>query len=233
MKITKSIFTAALLLLLGFASQVKSQGLFDDKEHKKNKSSHNSSDDGGKCFDENTKIINLGVGFIGAGGYYSYNRYGDYTYKSTPALSISYEHAIPNKLGPGFLGIGAYLGYQRSVYTNYDYYDNNNFRERYLYTEKYGNTFIAARFAYHLDALNFEKGEVYFGAALGLRIHSYSYQNTNPYYYKGYYKESYTGYYPGYSFFVGGRYYLTKNIGLFGELGYGISYITLGLSFKF
>ena len=35
-----------------------------------------------------------------------------------------------------------------------------------------------------------------------------------------------------FSLFVGGRYYFTNNVGVFMELGYGISYLTVGLNFK-
>jgi len=34
-------------------------------------------------------------------------------------------------------------------------------------------------------------------------------------------------------FFIGGRYYFSNNIGAFAELGYGIAYLNLGVSFKF
>ena len=34
-------------------------------------------------------------------------------------------------------------------------------------------------------------------------------------------------------FYIGGRYYFTDNVGAFAELGYGIAYLQLGISFKF
>lgn len=191
------------------------------------------AESGEKCFDEDTKIINLGIGFLGV-NYYNYGRYGNYVYRSYPAFSISYEQAIPKKLGPGFLGLGVYLGYQGSYYQNNDYYYNKN-NQNYYYKQSFGNTFIAARAAYHLDALTFEKGEIYFGAVLGLRIQTYRFESNSPdpdvYLYSNQY--NHTTIYPGYSFLVGGRYYLSKNVGLFGEFGYGISLFTAGLSIKF
>jgi hypothetical protein len=39
--------------------------------------------------------------------------------------------------------------------------------------------------------------------------------------------------YPAYTVFGGARWYFVKNIALFGEAGYGISYLTGGFSFKF
>ena len=37
----------------------------------------------------------------------------------------------------------------------------------------------------------------------------------------------------GITAYVGGNYLFTGNIGAFGELGYGVSYLTLGLTVKF
>ena len=36
----------------------------------------------------------------------------------------------------------------------------------------------------------------------------------------------------GYQIFIGGRYLFTDKIGVYGEIGYGISLMNLGLSFK-
>ncbi len=92
---------------------------------------------------------------------------------------------------------------------------------------------IAARGAYHLDFLNFKKAELYGGALIGLRIETYSYETNNPDPRAFDYRVSRGSVFPTFSVFVGGRWYFAKNIGLFGELGYGISYVTGGISFKF
>ncbi|MGZ3901130.1 MAG: hypothetical protein ACXVNM_03355 [Bacteroidia bacterium] len=200
-----------------------------NSQNKKNNNSSSPASTGGKCFGENTKILNLGIGFLGT-GYYNYSRYGAYTYRNSPALSISYEQALHKKLGPGYLGLGAYFGYQSAYYQYNDYYYNG---DRYYYKHSWKYMMIAARGAYHADILNFEKGELYFGAIIGLRIQTYNYYNSSPDPNKNDYALRQGSVYPGYSLFVGGRYYFTDNIGLFGELGYGISYLTLGLSLKF
>lgn len=216
-KLVFSLILAAFFMHPGFISA-------------QNKNKNNSAGDGSKCFNESTKIINLGLGFLGA-GYYKYSRGFGYTYKSTPAFSISYEQAIPKKLGPGYLGVGAYFGYKSENYRYDNYYNKNGVN--YYYSHNYTHMFIAARAAYHADALNFSKGELYFGGVLGVRIQSYRYENNSPDPDKNLYAYSGGNVYPGYSLFVGGRYYFTNSIGMFGEIGYGISYLTLGLSFKF
>ncbi len=183
-------------------------------------------DGGGAAFDASTRILNIGVG-LGSRHYYNYGR--GYNSRSTPALSISYEQALGKKVGPGFVGLGGYFGFQRATYRYNDYYFNNN---KYYYQHSYTHLMLAFRAAYHLDALIFDKGEVYFGLMAGLRISTYKYENNSPDPFKDNYRYSGSSIWPAYSLFVGGRYYFTPKFGAFAELGYGISYLTLGLSLK-
>jgi len=184
----------------------------------------------GKCFDENTKIINVGIGFGGV-NYYKYNKGYGYSYGRTPAFSASYEQAFKKKLGIGYLGIGAYLGFQNAHYGYDDIYYKGG---RYYYEHNWNYFMVASRAAYHFDVLNSEKAEVYAGVIIGVRIQTYSYNSNHPDpYYHNYYRERGNSVFPVYSLFAGARWYFAKNVGLFGELGYGISYATGGLSFKF
>lgn len=222
--------TATILVLLLTLTVANAQGL---KGKPKKNDQNSTSGSGAKCFDENSHILNLGIGF-GGGNYYSgYRGYG-YSYKSSPAFSLSYEQAYPKKLGPGYLGIGAYLGYQSASSTYNYFYDDNNVKGYYYSKHSWNNFMIAARGAYHFDILNFEKGEFYVGLLAGLRIQNYRYDSNNPDPYAyNFYRYNSGNVYPTYSFFVGGRWYFANNVALFGELGYGISYATAGLSFKF
>jgi hypothetical protein len=185
------------------------------------------SSSGEKCFDENSHLLNIGIGF-GGGNYYGYGLFG-YTYRSTPAFSFTYEQAYPKKLGPGYLGVGAYLGYKgaRSRYDNY-YYNGSS----YYYEHKWNYTIIAARAAYHWDGLNSKNAEVYGGAIIGFRVTTYKYSSSNndP---NSSFKRSDSGVSPVLSAFAGARWYFVPNFALFGELGYGISYATGGVTFKF
>jgi hypothetical protein len=197
------------------------------------KKSTNASTTGGvDCFDGSSKLLNIGVG-IGGVNYYNYGRSGPYKYTRTPAFSVAYEQALPEKIGPGYLGIGGYLGYQHASYRYdwNDYYFNNKFNN-YYYKHSWTYFLLAARAAYHLDVLNWTKGEVYFGALVGLRIQTYRFETDNPDPAWNNYKLNEGSIYPTWSLFAGGRYYFTDKIGGFMELGYGISYLTLGVTIK-
>lgn len=223
----KIIYLFFVLLILG-SKQINAQNKKNTSSNSsKSSSSHNAS--GAGCFDGSSKILNVGIG-IGGRGYYNYNRgYSGSKYRSSPAFGISYEQALKEKVGPGFLGIGAYLGYQ-SAYWQYDWdYNNNN--NYYYYKHKWKYMFFAARAAYHLDALNFEKGEMYFGAVLGLRYTSYSYETNSPDPNKDLYKLNNSSLWPSYSGFIGGRYFLASKIAVYGEIGW-TSWLTVGASFK-
>jgi hypothetical protein len=178
------------------------------------------------AFDESTSILNLGIG-IGSRHYFGYG-FG-YNANRTPAFSISFEKPLSKKLGPGFLGIGAYVGFQHASYR----YDNYFFRnERYYYQHNYNYWYLAARGVYHPDALIWEKAEIYFGLMIGLRFQNYKYTSNNPDPDSRLYMQSHSNVYPTYSFLAGARWYFANRAALFGELGYGITYLTLGVSFK-
>ncbi len=188
-----------------------------------------TASDGGKCFDENTHVLNVGIGF-GGGNYYHYGRGFGYTYRSSPAFSLTYEQAYKKPLGPGYLGIGAYLGYQTAYYQFNNYYYNGG---TYYYRNRWNFMVLAARGAYHLDLLNTNNAELYFGAILGIRYAAHKFESNSPDPNIHYYEASYSSIAPTGSLFVGGRWYFVPKVALFGEVGYGISYLTAGLSFKF
>ncbi|HEX7412696.1 MAG TPA: hypothetical protein VF411_01530 [Bacteroidia bacterium] len=235
----KTILNLALALTIGCSLFInvgyaaKADSLLNKSIEKKQevKKEEPSSDE--KCFDENTHVLNLGVGF-GGGNYYAsaYSGYG-YSYNVSPAFSITYEQTIKQRVGPGYIGVGGYMGYQGSSST-YNYsYDDHGYIGNYYSTNSWSDFMIAARGAYHWDVVNKKKVELYAGALLGLRIQTYRYTTNNP-------DPNYHGYwvnngsvFPAFSVFVGGRWYFAKNVGLFAEVGYGISYLTGGISFKF
>lgn len=207
--------------------------LADEKPLKKEPVQFLKQNDGGeKCFDENTHILNIGVGF-GGRSYNSLYRVAGQSYGRTPAFSLSYEQAYPKKLGPGYLGIGAYVGFQHEYYRyDYAYWDNNFNYQTYYSHHTWNHVMVAARGAYHWDVLNAKNAEVYGGVIVGMRFQIHSYETNDPGKKDPYtYKQSIA--YPAGSAFVGARWYFAKNFGLFAELGYGISYATGGFSIKF
>jgi hypothetical protein len=215
------LFVVALILLSMITNANGTYG--DDKKPVKMKES------GPGCFDENTRILNVGIGF-GGFNYYRSVRGAGYVYKSTPAFSLTYEQAYPKKLGPGYLGIGAYLGYKRAQSRYNDYYYKG---ERYYYEHNWNYMLIAARGVYHWDVLNAKNAEVYGGAIVGVRITTYNYSSNSSDPNIDLYKINNQSVFPVYSLFAGARWYFVPNVALYGEAGYGISYLTGGVSFKF
>ncbi|MBA2612624.1 MAG: hypothetical protein H0U95_11670 [Bacteroidetes bacterium] len=198
------------------------------QDKKKNSNTLSGSGNGSACFNESSHVLNVGIGF-GTRGYYHYTRGYGYSYHSGPMFSLSYEQALPKKIGPGYLGVGAYLGYQHAYLEFDNYYYNGN---QYYYRHNWRYMLIAARAAYHLDILNSEKAELYFGAIIGIRYQSYSYETNSIDPNKNLYELRSNSIYPVGSLFVGGRWYFVPKVALFGEIGYGTSYLTLGVSFK-
>ncbi len=95
-----------------------------------------------------------------------------------------------------------------------DYYDWNEF-------------YIGPRGAFHLTMLKVENLDVYGGVSFGLRFYSEpTYVGVN-----NYGRNTFTSAYGG--LFVGGRYYFSKGFGVFSELSYDITFIKLGVVFKF
>lgn len=184
---------------------------------------------GEKCYDENSHIINVGVGF-GSRSYHSIYKGAGYSYGRTPAFSLTYEQPWPKKLGPGYLGVGAYLGFQHEYY-DYDY--KNNFSNSYYYHHKWNYYMVAARATYHWDVLNSKNAEVYAGIIAGVRFQTENYETNDPDKTNDPYSYTSSFAYPAFSVFAGARWYFAKNVGVFAEAGYGISFGTVGLSIKF
>ncbi len=126
-----------------------------------------------------------------------------------PALSASVDVGFIEGLGPGTLGLGGMVGYYQSSY-------NGN-------KSVYRNIMVAARGTYHFDALNTEKYDVYIGALAGLR--SYRFTGSSS-------VLDVSNIYPAFGFFGGGRYHFSKGFGVFGEAGYGMSWLTVGAALK-
>ncbi|SIS99090.1 hypothetical protein SAMN05421766_106136 [Zobellia uliginosa] len=154
-------------------------------------------------FEVGSNVINAGIGL---GGYYG----GYNTSTESPVFSASYERGVWDMPGPGVISLGGYLGYKRFTYdSSFDNYD---------YSWSY--TTIGARGAYHYTGFDIDNLDVYGGVMASMRIYSgdnYSDLNSRP----------------GASAFVGGRWYFSDSFAGFAEAGYGSSFLTLGVSFRF
>ncbi|TGE09877.1 hypothetical protein [Hymenobacter fodinae] len=159
-------------------------------------------------------MVNAGLG-LGTG--YSFGS----GLESTPAISVSAERGLVEGLGPGVLGAGAMIGYK-----GYSYHYPNQDRK-----SRWNTLMLLGRGTYHYDLFHHSAIDTYLGVSVGMRIelHNDKYDGTqlhdpdNPY--GGVHLET--------GVFAGARYFLTKNIGAFGELGYDMTYLKLGLTGRF
>lgn len=187
-----------------------------------------------QCYDENTHVLNVGLGF--GNSYYKFTNVKGYESGRTPVFILSYEQPLKNKVGPGYIGVGALFSFQhaRERYTYADYFYNgiHYYNESY-YQHNWNYYVIAARGAYHWDVLNSDKAEVYAGTIIGVRINSYNYTSHNLNSATDNAALSEGPAYPAFSVYAGARWYFVPKVALYGEVGSGLSFISGGLTFKF
>lgn len=126
-------------------------------------------------------------------------------------LLASVEFAVSD-----VITVGPYLGY-----TSYNYGFSGS-RWRYTFLD------IGARASYHFSELfeiRNEKVDIYGGAFLGFVVSSYSGDNFSGY------NDPYAG---GVRLGIhaGARYFFSEKVAGYGELGYGLAPLSLGLTFK-
>lgn len=151
------------------------------------------------------EVKNLGLG-IGLG---SIGIEGDAT---LPPLSVGLQMGITDEIS-----VGGIVGYTGSTYkwgflgTSYEW--------------TYTHILIGARGEYH-----FLKGNKNLDAYAGLTLGYHIIGVTEPSGFSGGYTAAASSlFYGGH---VGARYGFSESMGVFGELGYGISYLTVGLNIK-
>lgn len=126
-------------------------------------------------------------------------------------LVASVEHGVTDKISAGIYG--------------------GMIKRKFGTDVKYSYLVFGAKGAYHFnEELNItdSKIDVYGGAALYYRSYKIKYKDADPQY-----NAKSTGGDIGVGFFAGGRYFFAKNAGAFAEVGYGISPLQLGITFKF
>lgn len=183
-----------------------------------------------QVFTEGRNFVNIGYG-LGNTSKYTIN---NYQVSSFGPLLIGFEHAYKEneafgiKLSPsgyrGAIGFGGLIGYSRYNSTYSSLYSSYN------YTYKSTNIFALVRAAYHLD-INIEKLDLYAGFGFGVNSGKYKstsndiYWNANPEYTSRTYFDVIG------QFYAGARYMLKENFGVYTELGAGVSYMHVGLTF--
>jgi len=157
-------------------------------------------------FEKGDKVLNLGIG-LGS------TSYGSGYSMGMPPVSASLEFAVKDKLfndHKGAIGVAPYIGYGSYKYKMYD-----------GYSAKFSDLLIGVRGNLHYQFV--DKLDTYAGLFLG-------YENVS-------WKDNHgftngVGSGLGWALLIGGRYYFSDNIGAMAELGYGITYLNLGVSLK-
>jgi len=154
-------------------------------------------------FTKGDMVVNAGIGI---GTYINDKGFS----MTIPPISASFEYGIVSLFdGDGAIGVGGYAGYL--------------LRSRNVAGEdKYnvGNFVIGPRGLFHYQFV--DKLDTYAGLMIGYDVVSFS-QKDVPLSGSGFSS----------AFFVGARYYLIDNFAVWGELGYGISPLQLGIAYKF
>lgn len=166
---------------------------------------------GGQPFEKGDKALNVSLG-IGSALYSGPN-----IKMSIPPIAVSFEQGITEKLGIGYIGVGGYVGISGSKYE----YPGSDYG--------YKNTYIivGGRAAYHFDLV--DDLDIYAGVILGVNITSSKEFGDFPVSYVDNSQSTRVAH----SEFVGIRWFFKPGFALMAELGYGISYLNLGVAFKF
>lgn len=157
--------------------------------------------------DEGQIDMNLGFGLL------TFGATGDV---GVPPLSFSLDYAIKDNIT-----VGGFLGYYSSSQ------EVPSFGGNYVF--KYSYTIVAARGTYHYPLV--DELDTYGSVLLGYIVGNSSVEipnGANPAFTPP--AASVGG--VAYGFSVGARYHFTDNLGAFAELGYGISLLNLGLTYK-
>ncbi|MDR1632550.1 MAG: hypothetical protein LBR97_06690 [Dysgonamonadaceae bacterium] len=161
-----------------------------------------------QLFSKGDRVINLGIGvpsYLGGNGYET----------KLPLISGSFDYGLFDGLleEKAAIGVGGYLGYTAN---RFKYAGNQGYDFSYL--------IIGPRASFHYNFV--DKLDTYAGLLLGCNIvSSSSYGNPGPK------PDNGSRLIP--ALYFGGRYFLTDNIAGFAEIGFGISLIDVGVSFKF
>ena len=157
------------------------------------------------AFTKGDNAINVGIGFGGT----LYSGYGFLWSSVTrmPAITASYEHGIIGHVWDdnSSIGVGGLIGHSSVKWKDLDWRINT--------------TLIGARGSLHYTFV--DKLDTYAGLMLGYKIIS---DNTGHYdYNNSFVSDTY----------LGARYYFTDNFAVYGEIGWYVSLLNLGISFKF
>lgn len=155
--------------------------------------------------------LQLGIGFGSTLGYAG-------GYKSSPAISLAYDHLLPFQTGPGRIGVGAIVAYKTEKY------DGGLFG----YESKWSNALFALRGTWHLEKYLPENLDVYGAAQLGLRMEKNTFKLNSD---RSEETDKQTRVHAG--LLVGARYFFAPQFAAFSEVGYDLTIIKVGIAARF
>jgi hypothetical protein len=161
-----------------------------------------------QTFENGASYFHAGIGIL-----------SPYTYSGAkmgiPPVHVSFEKGVTENIG-----VGALVGYTSAKYESSFLTDS--------YSWNFSYALIGARGAYHFT--NFDKADLYLGGMLGYNIAKAKFESTDPDLAQ-YVTEPKVG---GVVFggFLGARKSVTDNLTLFGEVGYNIAWLSVGVCFN-
>ena len=161
-------------------------------------------------FEDGGNYLHIGAG-IGSPYAYSGSKMG------VPPVHVSFEHGLSDKFG-----VGGLIGYTSSVYEE-TFWGNSTYKWNFSYL------IIGARGAYHF--LDKDNIDLYLGAMLGYNVATAKFESDYPGLENLVTEPSVGGI--AFGGFLGTRFALGDNSAIFAELGYNISWLSLGYCHKF
>lgn len=166
----------------------------------------------------------LGAGF-GIGGGYGIGFSGSGV-SQTPALALHFDHGM-GQLGQGVWGLGGFLGYKSISYSS----DNIFFGGGYTTEYRWTYVVVGARGTWHYNEWHGNpKLDTYGGVLLAYRAASFKDETNYPAGAVRFNAGTYSAIWP--NLLLGARYMFSDKVGAYGELGYGVAVLQLGLAVK-
>lgn len=171
-----------------------------------------------RSYELKNSLLSFGGGFGWVSSFYSDN-------SQWPALSISYEKGLLGFNKVGLLSLGVTGAYHHAYYQ----YPNSS------YNANWNNVVLAFRVAMHPTFLMTQHFNCYIGLNAGARYEFFKdeYYDQSPTVFEADPYKRYGGFRPLVAGFVGMRWFPGERLGFFVEGGYGMSYITIGINWKF
>jgi hypothetical protein len=148
--------------------------------------------------------------------------------RAYPLLGISFDYGITDEFSVG--GLVAWTN------ATYKYSSSSNCSGVWVnYTDVYriNYSILGIRAAYHFDKIVLMDAiDLYAGVFLGQNFATYSFSTNDPCKHSAYLEKAYDGG-ATWAVFAGMRYRFNNRYGVFSELGYGLSYLTLGFNIRF